>query len=66
MTIPQLVKKFPAFYGTRTFITAITSAHHLTLSQATRAIQIIKSKCKGKVVPAHAMKAYCKVEVYLL
>ena len=26
----QLVKKFPAFYGTRRFITAFTSAHHLS------------------------------------
>ena len=30
----QLVKKFPAFYGTRRFITAITSACHLSLSCA--------------------------------
>ena len=28
----QLVKKFPAFYGTRKFITAFTNAHHLSLS----------------------------------
>jgi len=28
----QLVKKFPAFYRTRRFITAITSARHLSLS----------------------------------
>ena len=28
----QLVKKFPAFYGTRKFITAFTSARHLSLS----------------------------------
>jgi hypothetical protein len=28
----HLVKKFPAFYGTRTFITAFTSAYHLSLS----------------------------------
>ena len=27
----QLVKKFPAFYGTRRFITALTSARHLSL-----------------------------------
>jgi len=26
-----LVKKFPAFYGTRRFITAFTSARHLSL-----------------------------------
>ena len=28
----QLVKKLPAFYGTRRFVTAYTSAHHLSLS----------------------------------
>ena len=28
----QLVKKFPIFYGTRRFITAVTSARHLSLS----------------------------------
>ena len=28
----QLVKKFPAFHGTRGFITALTSVHHLSLS----------------------------------
>ena len=28
----QLVKNFPAFYGTRRFITALTSFHHLSLS----------------------------------
>ena len=30
----QLVKKFPAFHGTRRFITALTSVHHLFLSWA--------------------------------
>jgi hypothetical protein len=30
----HLVKKFPAFYGTRKFITAFTSARHLPLSWA--------------------------------
>jgi hypothetical protein len=30
----QLVKKFPAFYGTRRFITAFTIARHLSLSLA--------------------------------
>jgi len=28
----QLVKKFPAFYGTQRFITTFTSARHLPLS----------------------------------
>jgi len=31
LTGSQLVKKFPAFYGTRRFITVLTSARHLTL-----------------------------------
>jgi hypothetical protein len=31
LTISQLVKKFPAFYGTRKFITAFTTARHLSL-----------------------------------
>ena len=30
----QLVKKFPAFHGTRRFITVLTSVHHLSLSWA--------------------------------
>ena len=30
----QLVKKFPAFRGTRRFITALTSVRHLSLSRA--------------------------------
>ena len=30
----QLVKKFPAFYGTRRFITALKSVRHLSLSWA--------------------------------
>ena len=30
----QLVKKFPAFYGTRRFITELTSASHLSLTLA--------------------------------
>ena len=30
----QLVKKFPAFHGTRRFITALTNVRHLSLSWA--------------------------------
>ena len=30
----KLVKKFPAFHGTRRFITALTRIHHLSLSWA--------------------------------
>jgi len=32
LTGSQLVKKFPTFYGTRRFITALTSVRHLSLS----------------------------------
>jgi hypothetical protein len=32
LTRPKLLKKFPAFYGTRRFITAFTRARHLSLS----------------------------------
>jgi len=35
LTVFHLVKKFPAFYGTRRFITAFTSARHLSLFWAT-------------------------------
>jgi len=34
LTCLQLVQKFPAFYGTRRFITAFTSARHLSLSRS--------------------------------
>jgi hypothetical protein len=30
LIVPQLVKKFPALYGTRKFITAFTTARHLS------------------------------------
>ena len=38
LTSSQLVKKFPAFYGTRRFITAFIRARHLSVSWA-RSIQ---------------------------
>ena len=41
LTVLQLVKKFPAFYGTRRFITAFTSFRHPSLSWASP----IKSTC---------------------
>ena len=31
LTDPQLVKKFPTFYGTRRFITSFTRGRHLSL-----------------------------------
>jgi hypothetical protein len=41
LTGSQPVKKFPEFYGTRMFITAFTSAHHLTLSWASPCLPIL-------------------------
>ena len=35
VTGPQVTKKFPAFYGTRSFVTVFTTAHHLFLFTAT-------------------------------
>ena len=32
LTVLQLAKKFPAFHGTRRFVTALTSVRHLSLS----------------------------------
>jgi hypothetical protein len=32
LTVSQLVKKFPPFYGIRRFITAFITARHLSLS----------------------------------
>ena len=34
LTCLQLIKKLPAFHGTRRFITAVTSVRHLSLSWA--------------------------------
>jgi len=34
LTVPQVVNKFPAFYGIRRFITVFTTARNLPLSQA--------------------------------
>ena len=39
----QIVKKFPAFHGTRRFITTLTSVRHLSLSWASP-IQLLQSK----------------------
>jgi hypothetical protein len=43
LTGSQLVNKFPAFHATRRFITAVTTARHLTLYQVTELLaQIIR------------------------
>jgi hypothetical protein len=40
LTGSQLVKKFPAFYGTRIFITVFTNARQLSLSWASSSLSI--------------------------
>jgi len=52
----QLVKKFPAFYGTRRFITAFTNARHLSLYWAS-SIQSI---------PPHSTSSRSYLLTYLL
>ena len=45
----QLVKKFPAFHGTRRFITALTSVRHLSLSWANpiQSIYLHPTSCRS-------------------
>jgi len=52
LTRSQLVKKFPAFYGTRRFITAFTRARYLSLSWA-RSIQ--------SMPPTHFLKNHLNI-----
>ena len=52
LTGSQLVEKFPAFYGTQRFITAFTSARHLSLSW-TRSIHFIP--------PSHVLKTHFNI-----
>ena len=43
LKVPQLVKKFPALYRTRRFITAFTAARHLSQSRWCTSIQSMLS-----------------------
>jgi hypothetical protein len=52
LTGSQPVKKFPAFYGTRRFITAFTRVHHLSLYFA-RSIQSMS--------PSHFLKIHFNI-----
>ena len=47
----QLVKKFPAFHGTRRFITALTSVRHLSLSCASPIQSIYPHPTSWRSVP---------------
>ena len=52
----QLVKKFPAFYGTRRFITTLTSVRHLSLSWASpiQSPYLHPTSCRSIVIlPTH-------------
>jgi len=40
LTGPQLVKKFPAFYGNRMFITAFTRARHVPILNQINAVHV--------------------------
>ena len=46
----QLVKKFPAFHGTRRFITALTSVRHLSLSWASPIQSIYPHPTSGRSI----------------
>ena len=48
----QLVKKFPAFHGTRMFITALKSVRHLSLSWASpiQSIYPLPTSCKSILI----------------
>ena len=48
LTGPDVVKKFPTFYGTRRFITALITARHLSISWA-RSIQYIPPSHFSKI-----------------
>jgi hypothetical protein len=54
----QLVNKFPSFYGTQRFITAVTSARHLSLSSA--------SLIQSKSPTSHFLKTLYAIYKYLV
>jgi len=51
LTGSQLVKKFPAFHGTRKFITALTSVRHLSLSWASPSQSINPHPTSWRSIP---------------
>ena len=56
VTGSQLVKKYPALYGTWRFITAFTSAHHLSLSWVLNIMIMIN----GSLSPRHGVSSGCR------
>ena len=59
----QLVKKFPAFYGTRRFITAFTSFRHPSLSWASPPIQNSRQNYSWWVCCTWKGSLYCGLTV---
>ena len=57
----QLVKKFPAFYGTRRFITALTSLRHPYLSWASPIQSIYPHPTKEYVLLTYLLTPWCRV-----
>ena len=55
LTVSQIVKKFPAFYGTRRFINALTTARHMSLLWA-RSI-----KCMPPPPPSQFLKIHLDI-----
>jgi hypothetical protein len=61
LTVTQLVKKFPIFYGTRRFITTFTRAGHRSLSR----LKCIQSRAREHI--SHPYKTIGKITVlYIL
>ena len=54
LTRPQLLKKFPAFYGSQRFISAFTRACHLSLSRA-RSIHSMPPTHISKIILFHCL-----------
>jgi hypothetical protein len=66
LTVSQLVKKFPAFYGTRRFITAFTRARHLSLSQARKTMLLEAERPAITIERYFSLYSYVPVNVFTL
>jgi hypothetical protein len=66
LTVPQLVKKFPTFYGTRLFITAVTNARQLSLTWANLMPLFRCLGCTKIAVQVRGLLFDCLATVYVL